>query len=113
MTQKPLPKKNSSPGATSKTTRRSTQRSSTALGTEDVLNLDEPLLQFAEGQFAVDPHDGLALYGPYSKGTPSHPVSPPYMIIGASEGIAAMQRWSEAMNCAHAAQETKTVSQMK
>ena len=88
-------------------------QSSIIKGAEEVFILDEPLLQFAEGQFAVDPHDGLALYGPYSKGMPSHPVSPPYMVIGTPEGIAAMRAWSEAMNHAHAAAETKTASQMK
>lgn len=35
------------------------------------------------------------------------------MVIGTSEGIAAMQAWSDAMNCAHAATETKTTSLMK
>lgn len=88
-------------------------RSSISHDTEEVFSLDEPLLQFAEGQFAVDPHDGLALYGPYSQGMPSHPVSPPYMVIGTPEGISAMRAWSEAMNYAHAAAETKTASLMK
>lgn len=69
--------------------------------------LDEPLLQFAEGQFAADPHDGLALYGPFSLGQPSHPQTPAYMVIGPPEGVRAMLAWSEAMNRSFAAPETK------
>jgi hypothetical protein len=79
-----------------------------ALETEEVLYLDEPLLQFGESQFAVDPRDGLALFGPYSQGKPAHPTTPAYMIIGAPEGIRAMQAWASAMNSAHASRATTT-----
>ena len=75
--------------------------------------LDEPLLQFAEGQFAADPHDGLALYGPFSLGQPSHPHTPAYMVIGPPEGVRAMLAWSEAMNRSFAAPETKKTSLAK
>jgi hypothetical protein len=80
---------------------------------EEVLYLDEPRLQFGEAQFAVDPRDGLALFGPYSQGKPSHPVTPAYMVIGAPEGIRAMQAWAIAMNSAHAAKQTTTTPLLK
>lgn len=60
--------------------------------------IDEPQLQFAQGQFAIDPHDGLALYGPYSWQRPEHPQVPPFMVIGPSGGLAPMQQWTAAMN---------------
>lgn len=81
--------------------------------TEKILCLDEPLLEFAAGQYAVDPHDGLALYGPYSLDKPSHPGTPAYMVIGTPEGVKAMRSWSEAMNHAHSAEKTKTASLQK
>jgi len=65
---------------------------------EEVLYLDEPSLQFASAQSAYDPHDGLAMFGPFSQGHPSHPQKPAYMVIGTPEGIRAMRAWSEAMN---------------
>jgi hypothetical protein len=54
---------------------------------ERIVVLDEPTLQFAEGQDAIDPHDGLALFGPFSRDTPSHPQSPAYIVLGTPEGI--------------------------
>lgn len=45
---------------------------------ERVIILDEPVLQFADGHSASDPHDGLALFGPFGKGrlitAPLHPI---------------------------------------
>ncbi len=72
-----------------------------------MLFLDEPLLEFAEGQLASDPHDGLALYGPFSSGGPSHPQSPPYVIVGAAEGVLSFKEWSAAMNLGFAAVNKK------
>jgi hypothetical protein len=40
----------------------------------------------------------LALYGPFSAGSPSHPQSPAYIVIGTPEGNNAMQAWCTAMN---------------
>ena len=74
---------------------------------EQVLYLDEPNLQFASGQQAFDPHDGLALFGPFSQGQPSHPLTPAYMVIGAPEGVSAMRAWSEAMNRSFAVPEAR------
>lgn len=74
---------------------------------ERVLYLDEPSLQFASGQYAYDPHDGLAMFGPFSQDQPSHPQTPAYMIIGSPEGISAMRNWSEAMNRSVAVPEVR------
>ncbi len=79
----------------------------TAPEIEQVLYLDEPSLQFASGQTAFDPRDGLALFGPFTQGQPSHPQTPAYMVIGAPEGVAAMRAWSEAMNHSFAVAEAK------
>jgi hypothetical protein len=67
-------------------------------GVEQVLYLDEPGLQFASAQHAFDPHDGLAMFGPFSQGHPSHPQTPAYVVIGPAEGVRAMRSWSDAMN---------------
>ena len=37
--------------------------------------IDEPLLEFAYGQQLQDPHDGLAIFGPYDIQAASHPKS--------------------------------------
>lgn len=79
----------------------------TVPGIEQVLYLDEPSLQFASGQQAFDPHDGLALFGPFSHGQPSHPQTPAYMVIGAPEGTNAMRAWSGAMNRSFAVAEAR------
>lgn len=67
-----------------------------------VFYLEEPTLEFASGQTAEDPHDGLSLYGPYSLGTASHPGSLAHVIIGHPEGIAGFRSWTKAMNQGHA-----------
>ncbi|MHA2216996.1 MAG: hypothetical protein ACXACY_13730 [Candidatus Hodarchaeales archaeon] len=65
---------------------------------ENLIILDEPTLQFANGQDAVDPHDGLTLFGPYGLNQPTHPHSPTYIILGAPEGISLFEKWSILMN---------------
>ncbi len=54
----------------------------------EFLCLDEPLLEFRHGQTAVDPHRGLALYGPYDAD-----LSPPgrvtHGVVGTDVGIRA------------------------
>ncbi len=74
---------------------------------EVVMHLDEPMLQFASQQYAHDPHDGLAMFGPYSLNQPVHPRSPAYMLIGAPEGIALMRAWAGAMNRSFALPEVR------
>lgn len=60
--------------------------------------LQEPELEFRFGQKVHDPHDGLALFGPYDTDTPSHPKNITYGVIGTAEGIKAFKKWSEALN---------------
>jgi hypothetical protein len=59
--------------------------------------LPEPELEFRHGQRTLDPHAGLALFGPYSGSTGSHPRSIVYGVIGAPEGVDAFQNWSRLM----------------
>lgn len=75
--------------------------------TRSVHFIDEPQLEFAEGQTAIDPHDGLALFGPFSQSLPEHPRTPAYMVIGAPEGVQAMHTWSAAMNRPFATADAK------
>jgi len=74
---------------------------------EEVLYLPEPMLRFASSQLASDPHDGLALFGPWSQGHPSHPQSPSYMVIGPPEGVRSFRQWSLAMNQPFAVEDAK------
>ena len=70
----------------------------TPMTNDAITVLDEPPLQFASGQTALSPHDGLGLFGPYSANALSPLVSPDYIVVGAEEGIANFERWSQAMN---------------
>jgi hypothetical protein len=71
-----------------------------------VVVFDEPQILFAGGHAAIDPHDGLALFGPYTvEGAP--PISPVYVNIGCKEGLALLQDWSGAMNRPWAVAEAK------
>lgn len=65
---------------------------------DSVRILDEPKLQFANGQDTEDPHDGLSLFGPFSLQDPSHPQSPSYIVIGPKGCIDRFAEWSKAMN---------------
>jgi hypothetical protein len=60
--------------------------------------LPEPTLQFADGQSATDPHDGLTLFGPFGLNEPSHPQSPTYIVLSAPEGVSLFKKWSLLMN---------------
>src|ERR1051325_8078781 len=75
-------------------TRRIPMSNSTAPDTVRLIVLDEPELQFASGQHATDPHDGLGLFGPFSLDQPSHPRTPPYLVVGAPEGITLFSDWA-------------------
>ena len=59
--------------------------------------LEEPLLEFRYGQRLPDPRDGLSIFGPCDSDEPSHPKSMTYAVIGPSEGVAAFEEWSRAM----------------
>jgi hypothetical protein len=63
--------------------------------TNDTLTvLPEPRIEFGADQYLHDPHDGLALFGPYDAAAGNHPRSIPYAIIGTATGIAAFMEWS-------------------
>src|SRR5439155_23868585 len=59
--------------------------------------LPEPILEFRHHQGLVDPHDGLAMFGPYDGDLPSEPGSISYGVIGTPAGIAAFGAWSQLM----------------
>jgi hypothetical protein len=65
---------------------------------DELTILNEPTLQFAGGHNAIDPHDGLTLFGPYDMDEPTHPQSPTYIVLGTPEGIALFKKWSILMN---------------
>ena len=63
--------------------------------TSDALTvLPEPRIEFGADQYLHDPHDGLALFGPYDGASASHPRSVPYAVVGTAPGIAAFMQWS-------------------
>jgi hypothetical protein len=69
---------------------------------ERVIVLEEPSLDFAAGQAAEDPHDGLGLFGPFSLGSSSHPATPPYVVLGHPSGLSSWEAWASQMNCSAA-----------
>lgn len=60
----------------------------------------EPALEFRYGQAVADPHDGLALFGPYDADAPSHPRNMSYALIGTERGVVAFRAWSELVQSA-------------
>jgi len=63
--------------------------------TSDALTvLPEPRIEFGADQYLHDPHDGLALFGPYDGASANHPRSIPYAVVGTALGIAAFMEWS-------------------
>jgi hypothetical protein len=56
--------------------------------------LPEPRIEFGADQYLHDPHDGLALFGPYDAARGNHPRSIPYAAVGTGLGIAAFTDWS-------------------
>jgi len=60
--------------------------------------LEEPPLEFGNRQLAIDPHDGLSLFGPFSTGSSEDPGSPAHIVLGTPEGLALWNDWSDAMN---------------
>lgn len=53
--------------------------------------LDEPVLQFAEGQCIEHPRTGLSLFGPYSSRGIETPRDLNYALVGTKDGIQAFQ----------------------
>lgn len=66
--------------------------------TNSIIVLDEPELEFRYGQRVKDPHDGLALFGPYDADLPSQPGALTYIVLGTDDGIAKFSSWVKAMN---------------
>lgn len=65
---------------------------------ESVMIFGEPELEFRYGQRAKDPHDGLALFGPYDADLPSRPGSLSYVLLGHPDGLNRFRVWSAAMS---------------
>lgn len=55
-------------------------------------------MEFRYGQYAADPRDGLALFGPYDGDSKGRPKSPAYVLLSTQEGIERFKRWGAAMN---------------
>jgi hypothetical protein len=63
---------------------------------DSIIFFDEPELEFRYGQRVKDPHDGLALFGPYDADAASRPRLS-YVLLGTESGIAQFKAWSKAM----------------
>lgn len=63
-----------------------------------VIVFNEPDLEFRYGQRVKDPHDGLALFGPFDADQASQPGALTYIVLGAGEGVGRFNLWSAAMN---------------
>lgn len=66
--------------------------------TSSVTVLDEPLLVFRHGQRAVEPHDGLMLFGAFDADQPGHPGAMSYGLVGTPSGCDAARLWFEDMS---------------
>lgn len=63
---------------------------------KETILLDEPLLEFAYGQTAQDPRQGLSVYGPHDLLQASHPEKVSYALVGSDSGMEAFRRFSTA-----------------
>lgn len=61
----------------------------------DVSVLQEPPIEFRYGQRLSDPHDGLAMFGPYDTDLPSHPRNISYGFVGTAGGLNRFQEFAE------------------
>lgn len=68
--------------------------------TKSVIVFNEPDLEFRYGQRMKDPHDGLALFGPYDADQSSRPGPLTFIVLGPEDGIGRFTAWSCAMNYA-------------
>lgn len=59
----------------------------------EVRILEEPTLQFGNGQRLSDPRDGLSLFGPYDLGAASQPKTLSYGVVSTPEGIRLLAEW--------------------
>jgi hypothetical protein len=61
---------------------------------EQVQVFPEPPLEFCYGRAMADPHDGLAMFGPYDTDLPCHPKNISYALIGTRKGMTAFRAWA-------------------
>ncbi len=59
--------------------------------------LEEPSLEFRYRQSLVEPHSGLALFGPYDADQPSHPSSISYGLIGTPQSNTLFAAFAQAL----------------
>ena len=59
-----------------------------------ILVLPEPALEFRHGHKALDPRDGLSLFGPFDVDAPGRPTSISYALIGTAAGIRSFSLFS-------------------
>ena len=63
--------------------------------TEQLILLDEPELEFGEGQTTLDPHDGLSLFGCFGSAGSDRST---HVVIGTEVGLTLWNGWRERMN---------------
>lgn len=56
--------------------------------------IPEPRLEFRYGQMLCDPHDGLAMFGPFDSGASHHPPTISYGVVGTTSGVALFREFS-------------------
>lgn len=69
------------------------QRPKPSAWARELVFIEEPILEFAHGQTAEHPRDGLYLYGPLQ--TPSTPKAMEYGVIGTDAGLGRFERWAK------------------
>lgn len=67
---------------------------------KEVLLLSEPELEFGNHQLMQDPHDGLALFGPYDLAGSSQPKNIVYGLIATPDGVKLFEEWGKILNSA-------------
>lgn len=63
--------------------------------TEQLILLDEPELEFGEGQTTLDPHDGLSLFGCFGSATQDRST---HVVVGTEVGLTLWEKWRHRMN---------------
>jgi hypothetical protein len=74
---------------------------------ESISVFDEPSLAFAGDQAAVDPHDGLALFGAYTSQRASPGWSSAHILLATEDGLPLWDAWAHAMNRSAALEDVK------
>ena len=66
----------------------------------DATVIAEPTLEFRYAQRMSHPRDGLSMFGPYDRDTPSHPASISYALVGPSNASADYEEFSSHLDSA-------------